>query len=363
MTFSTNVNVNSVSQAAVSNVSVDNGSQAAVNQVLICSGSQAAATQLLNSSDSQVASQELIPSCGSQMAAYNVRNSNDSQAAANKVVSSGSQAAVQELIYGGGSQAAETDLSTSNGRQVPDDSPSPSPVHSQVLLDSTEMEVEVCSGQRKCAHSSSENAPDVLVRLSFVGLICSILVFKVLSTLMVICTPFPLCLVVFVKVVLCLLCSMSWCLKCCLLISVPIHVSWASLYLEPLPLCLPFPSTAMTLPSWCVPMTPLWHLLKITLALKRAPGLSSTSPSRKGCGWGLGVGDWTPLSPWTGHRLRSRCLVYLLVPMILRSTTGIPGLLRWRTFSLPGNNDLCLTGVGLWSLMLWLYPGFGMWLP
>ena len=149
VSFSTNVNVNSVSQAAVSNVSVDNGSQAAVNQVLICSGSQ-------------VASQELIPSCGSQMAAYNVRNSNDSQAAANKVISSGSQAAVQELIYSDGSQAAETDLSTSNGRQVPDDSPSPSPspVHSQVLLDSTEMEFEVCSRQRKCAHSSSDDVED-----------------------------------------------------------------------------------------------------------------------------------------------------------------------------------------------------------
>ena len=82
---------------------------------------------------------------------------------------------------------------------------------------------------------------------------------------------------------------------------------------------------------------------------------------------GLWLGSWSgrlvPPVALTGHRLRSRCLVYLLVPVILRSTTGLPGLLRWRTFSLPGNNDLCPTGVELWSLMLWLYPGFGMWLP
>ena len=45
--FSTNVNVSSVSQAAVSNVIVDNGGQAAVNEVITCSGSQVAAKRLL----------------------------------------------------------------------------------------------------------------------------------------------------------------------------------------------------------------------------------------------------------------------------------------------------------------------------
>ena len=52
------------------------------------------------------------------------------------------------------------DLPTSDGSQAADDSPSPSPVHSQVLLVSPEMEVEVCSGQVKRAHSSSDDVED-----------------------------------------------------------------------------------------------------------------------------------------------------------------------------------------------------------
>ena len=55
VSFSTNVNVNSVSEAAVSNVVGDNGSRATVNEVITCSGSQAVASKLLNSSDSQAA--------------------------------------------------------------------------------------------------------------------------------------------------------------------------------------------------------------------------------------------------------------------------------------------------------------------
>ena len=53
---------------------------------------------------------------------------------------------------------AVTDFSTSNGSQAADDSPSL--VHSQVLLDPPEMEFEVSSGQRKCAHSSSDDVED-----------------------------------------------------------------------------------------------------------------------------------------------------------------------------------------------------------
>ena len=65
-----------------------------------------------------------------------------------------------KLTYSGDSQAAVADLLTSSASQVADDSPSPFPVYSQVLLVSREMEVEVCSGQRKRAHSYSDDVED-----------------------------------------------------------------------------------------------------------------------------------------------------------------------------------------------------------
>ena len=154
------VHINSVSQAATGNVT-DNDSQATVNEINTCSDSQAAASQLHKvSRDGQAASPELISSCGSQAAATNITSSNDSQAAANKIINSGCQAAAKKLTYNGDSQAAVADLPSSSGSQAADDSPSPSPVHSQVLLLSPEMEVEVCSGQRKRAHSSSDDVED-----------------------------------------------------------------------------------------------------------------------------------------------------------------------------------------------------------
>lgn len=170
VSFSSNVSESSVSQAAVNNGS-SSDSQAATNKVVNSSGSQAAANKVI-SSDSQAAAKELISSCGSQAAASKVHNSSDSQAAVYEVVSSDSQAAVNTVLncsdsqvvnnfVGSGSQAAVTELTSSYGSQAADDSPSPSRVHSQVLLDSPDMDFEVCFGSRKRVHSDVDGSSSV----------------------------------------------------------------------------------------------------------------------------------------------------------------------------------------------------------